>query len=330
MEKIAVPCESPVLLVIWNRPEETQKVLESLRVAQPARLYVAADGPRNEAEEALVHATRELAISMVDWPCEIFTNFAESNAGCRLGVSRAIDWFFRHETAGIILEDDCVPHEDFYRFCSELLTRYRDDDRIMAIAGDNTAAVSIEQDWSYCFVRYPHIWGWATWRRAWLHYDRDLDEWGRFRSSGQLADLFPDRIQRETWVHLLNRLLDEGVPDTWAWRWSATIMMRGGLCVQPVTNLVSNIGFNERATHTRSRSTRADAPAEKIYPLRHPPVAFPHLDAERQIFVNTQAGLHPWKRKRKWKKRFVRGKIELYRVAQRLGLRPSSRSSAPR
>lgn len=313
---------SPVLLVVWNRPAETRRVLEALRPVRPSRLYVACDGPRSNEEAHLVDEVRELVATMVDWPCQVLTNYSSTNSGCRVGVTRAIDWFFEHEDEGIILEDDCIPHPDFFPFCDEILARYRNDDRVMHIAGDNTAAVTIPQDWSYCFVRYPHIWGWATWRRAWRHYDRDLKGWSAFRNSEQLPDLFPEPEMRETWVPIFNRLLDEGIPDTWDWQWAATTLMRNGLCIQPTRNLISNIGFNERATHTRRASVRAEAPLESILPLRHPPVVFPHRQAESQIFENTQASLHPRAKVSRWKKVLVRNKVRLYRLAQRVGLRP--------
>lgn len=301
---------------------ETRQVLEALREVRPARIYVSGDGPKGRQDVRLVDEVRELITSSIDWPCHVLTQYSATNAGCRAGVTRALDWFFEHEEEGIILEDDCVPHADFFTFCDELLDRYRHDERVMHIAGDNTAAVEIEQDWSYCFVRYPHIWGWATWRRAWTHYDRDLAEWGRFRLSGQSVDLFPDDRERETWVPIFNRLQDEGVPDTWDWQWAATTRMRSGLCVQPTRNLITNIGFNERATHTKRVSRRANSPTAPILPLRHPPVVFPHREAETQIFLSTQSSLHPRAKARPWNKFFIQNKVRLYRLAQRIGLRP--------
>lgn len=313
---------SPVLLIVWNRPEETRQVLAALQDARPERLYVSGDGPRDADEWPLIKEVRDMVVSMVNWPCQLTTQYSSVNSGCRIGVTRALDWFFNHEEEGIILEDDCVPHADFFAFCDELLARYRHDDRIMHIAGDNTASVEIEQDWSYCFVRYPHVWGWASWRRAWRHYDRDLGEWKRFDESRQINDLFPDIDERETWVPIFNRLLTDGVPDTWDWQWAATTRMRGGLCIQPTRNLISNVGFNERATHTKRPSTRGNAIPVSILPLRHPTVVFPHRRAEAQIFRNTQASLHPRAKASRWKKWFIREKIRLYRLAQRAGMRP--------
>lgn len=309
-------CGSAVLLVVWNRPWETRRALDAIRAARPARLFVAGDGPRGATDEGPVSEVREIVDAMVDWPCELRTNYSPTNQGCRIGVTRAIDWFFSEVEEGIILEDDCVASPDFFSFCDEMLERYRYSDRVMHVAGDNTARVKIEQDWSYCFVRYPHIWGWATWRRAWAAYDRELSKWAAFRDSGQLSDLFPEIDERQTWVPIFDRLHDEGQPDTWDWQWAATCMMADGLAVQPTANLVSNVGFNERATHTRKENSRSNMEHEAVFPLRHPPVVYRHRDAERQIFLNTQSGRRLAREKNPWMQRGERLKNLARRVVR--------------
>ena len=156
----------PVLLLTWRRPETTRQVIEAIRPVAPSRLYVASDGPRNAVEARAVDATRALMTQLVDWPCQIKTRYSETNQGCQLGVSAAITWFFEHEQAGIVLEDDCVPHPDFFPYCRELLMRYWDDSRVWCISGDNFQAGVWRGEGSYYFSRYNHCWGWATWRRC--------------------------------------------------------------------------------------------------------------------------------------------------------------------
>jgi hypothetical protein len=287
--------EAPVLLIVWNRPAETRLVLESLRRARPKRLFVAGDGPRegSDSDARLIAETQQAVAELVDWPCDLRTSYSEDNQGCRRAVVRAIDWFFANVPAGIILEDDCVPHPDFFAFCSLMLDRFWDDTRIMSIAGDNSAGVSSVAGQSYCFVRYPHIWGWATWRRAWRLYDRDLELWDMLRESGQEGDVFSFDAERETWVPIFNRLRDEGVPDTWDWQWAATCFLHSGLSVQPTVNLVRNVGFNQSATHTTGPSPRADCPTRPILPLSHPRAVIRSRIAERDIFWRTQAELNP-------------------------------------
>jgi hypothetical protein len=307
-----------VLLIVWNRPFETRLALERLRESRPSELYVAGDGPRNDDDAKLVAEVRRIIEEFVDWPCTLQTSFSNENLGCRGGVTRAIDWFFSRVDEGIILEDDCVAGPDFFAFCDEMLERYRHDHRVMHIAGDNTARIRISQDWSYCFVRYPHIWGWATWKRAWLEYDRDLAVWDHFRAGHQVIDLFPNADERETWVPILDRLRDTGRPDTWDWQWAVTCMALDALCIQPTVNLVSNIGFNGRATHTKRPSVRSNMPPQPIFPLRHPPLAYRHHDADRQIFLNTQIGLRAKSKGRVWIR--VSHKIKASLLKTRLGI----------
>ena len=163
---------SAVLFVIFNRPETTARVFEAIRSARPPRLYVAADGPRTSrsGEADRCRLVREIA-SRVDWTCELHTLFREANLGCKLGVSGAIDWFFQSETEGIILEDDVVPLASFFGLCDELLETYRDDPKVFAVSGCNLVSSVYRPNHSYFFSRYCHVWGWATWRRAWEHYD---------------------------------------------------------------------------------------------------------------------------------------------------------------
>src|SRR5262249_20722231 len=161
-------CKIPVLFLIFNRPNTTARVMEAIRTAGPGRLYVAADGPRDgNADEAKRCAEVRRIATQVDWPCEVQTLFRERNLGCRQAVSSAITWFFEQEQEGIILEDDCLPSPSFFPYCAELLARFRNDERIMCITGCNFQQDMKGYPYSYYFSKYHHVWGWATWRRAW-------------------------------------------------------------------------------------------------------------------------------------------------------------------
>ncbi len=178
---------SPVLFLIFNRPETTEQVFSAIKKAQPPRLYIAADGPRseypNDAESCDI--SRAIATN-VDWDCEVKTLFQDQNLGCRLAVSGAVDWFFEQETEGIILEDDCLPDQSFFLFCQELLEQYRDDTRIMQIGGTNYQFGKKRTNYSYYFSRYGHLWGWASWRRAWSFYDEKMKQWPTAKQNGIL------------------------------------------------------------------------------------------------------------------------------------------------
>jgi hypothetical protein len=265
------PLNVPVLFLVFDRPDVTTTVFESIRKSQPARLYVAADGPRlnmpGEAQKC--RHVREIATS-VDWDCNVFTLFRDKNLGCRIAVSTAIDWFFEHEEDGIILEDDCLPHPTFFRFCEELLEKYRDDERIALIAGTNYQFGRKRTSYSYYFSRYNHIWGWASWRRTWRNYDVDMKLWPEVRNGEWLRDLLGEDVARY-WTENFEMAYN-GKIDTWDYQWTFACWIHNGLSILPNVNLVSNIGFNPEATHTKdSESKVANLPMEEMgFPLIHP------------------------------------------------------------
>ena len=263
---------SPVLFLVFNRPEPTARVFEVIRAAQPPRLYVAADGARanrmGEAERC--EQTRRVATA-VDWPCEVHTLFRDHNLGCKQAVSRAIDWYFEHEPQGIILEDDCVADPSFFEYCDELLERYRDDERVALISGDNFQFGRTHGDASYYFSRYVHIWGWASWRRTWAHYDRDAGAWPGFRDSGGLRKVLGARSPEIRHWQKVFSAVHAGKIDTWDYQLNLAMWANGMVSILPQKNLVSNIGFGVDATHTHSVSKFADMPTAALqFPLRHP------------------------------------------------------------
>lgn len=283
----------PVLLVVFNRPAQTLAMIERLRDAGVRRVFVSSDAARGVDDDGRVAEVRDIVQTKLDWDCDVSLNFRKTNEGLRLGVTSAIDWFFSEVDEGIILEDDCLPGAGFFELCADLLPRYRNNPRIFQIAGDNTADVSISQDWSYCFVRYPHTWGWATWRRAWNLYDRNLNLWTEIKAEGLVDSLYPNPVERQIWEPIYDRLSLHGKPDTWDWQWAATLAMHDGLSAQPVVNLVSNIGFGEDATHTKKPGRRSNRPPATIGQIVHPKVLLRHLTAESQILNNTQLTLGP-------------------------------------
>lgn len=303
--------KSPVLFLIFNRPDSTAVVFAAIREAKPERLYVAADGPRadREGEAERCEEARRIATE-VDWPCEVRTLFRDENLGCRRAVSGAITWFFEHEEEGIILEDDCVPHPSFFPYCETLLERYRDDERVMLVGGDNTLSSEVTWRGSYDFSRHALIWGWATWARAWAKYDFD-----NFVSSCRdpvLSDVFSENFAQLAWERRLTRAA-EGSLNSWATPWLFTVWQCSGLAAVPATNLVSNIGFGEDATHTKGSGGARDARvAEEVhFPLQHPPiVANPELDAAitRDIHgIQRPLALHlrAWRKLKRLARRYV-------------------------
>ena len=289
----------PVLLIIFNRPHLTQRVLEAVRQAHPVRLYVAADGPRpHHATDALRCAlTRAVVTNGEPWPCEVRTLFRDENLGCGRGPASAISWFFEHETEGIILEDDCLPTPDFFRFCAELLLRYRHDTRVMHISGNN---LTREARWpvapgadSYHFSGRVHSWGWATWRRAWQHFDFGLALLPELRRRGALPSVYPDVVERRYWLAKFEAVRSGPQPaHIWDYQWHFAVAAHGGLTVVPAVNLVTNIGFGDDATHTFDPHDQVSHPVvhRLPFPLHHPPVVLRDTRRDQRHFREHLAG----------------------------------------
>jgi hypothetical protein len=229
----------------------------------------------------------------VDWPCEVHTLFREFNLGCREAVSSAITWFFKNELEGIILEDDCLPNPTFFPYCAELLERYRNEPKIAMISGDNFQKQPFSDE-SYYFSRITHIWGWATWRRAWALYDKELSTYDPRQASYLLTAIRND-VNFVSYWHDRFQQTKSGVIDTWDYQWLWTCWSTGGLACAPGVNLISNIGFGADATHTTGgESPFANLATASIQlPLRDPTKIVPDVAKDNYIF-RYHFGIHPF------------------------------------
>jgi len=254
--------ETPILFTTFNRPEETRRVFVEIKKLKPKFLFISADGPRNEAEKEKTNETRSI-IKDIDWDCELKTKFEENNLGCKMAMSSAITWFFTNVEKGIILEDDCLPHPDFFRFCEELLEKYKDNPQIMMISGDNFQDGIKRGDGSYYFSKFCHIWGWASWRSAWQHFDLAMHGFEDFKKNREIEKITTNKRATEHFLGAFE-MVHNNTLDTWDYQWLYAIWKNDGLGVLPNVNLVSNIGHNELATHTKTRSIKGD---RKTYPL---------------------------------------------------------------
>lgn len=234
---------TPILLLVFNRPAQSLEVMEKIRQQKPKQLFIAADGPRDNrpGETALCAETREAVLKKIDWPCDLHTRFLDENMGCGKAVSSAVNWFFNQVEAGIILEDDCVPDATFFSFCETMLQRYRHDERIMHIAGSNYQMGIQRGMGSYYISRFAHIWGWATWRRAWQYYDFTLKTYMQHSREGLPAHYHGD----------MEAILEHKI-DTWDIQWFLSVWFNGGWSIAPNTNLIKNIGYGRGATHTHT------------------------------------------------------------------------------
>lgn len=272
--------DTPILLLIFNRPEQTQKVFDAIRLRQPKFFYIAADGPRphHPADEKLTMQCRQI-VSDVDWPCEIKTLFRASNLGCGAAPAEAISWFFDQVDEGIILEDDCLPSESFFDYCTALLQKYRNDQQIMAVCGTSYQPRPLDH-YSYYFSKYIHVWGWASWKRAWQRYRFQLSEESMVTRKAVIDKMFANPRERRMWVH--NMMLIENGLDAWDYQFMYWTWKNDGLAIIPWENMVSNIGFGTLATHTRNhQSEQANMPRHDIAVIKHPEKVKAHLKADR-------------------------------------------------
>lgn len=255
---------TPLLFLVFNRPAQTRQVFEAIRSARPERLYVAADGPRahKSGEDELCRQTRAIATA-VDWPCKVTTLFRDDNLGCGAAVSTAISWFFQNVEEGIILEDDCLPHQDFFPCCETLLARHRDEPRIATIAGTHFLPPELTYCRSHYVSKYFQMWGWATWRRTWANYDYNLTS----LSDEGWANLFrrthPVPVEAGYWTAVLKSLKAGGI-DTWDFQVFFSCWRAGANHVMPAQNLISNLGYGPEATHTAFESPMAKLPVRPL------------------------------------------------------------------
>ena len=243
--------QTPVLLIIFNRFDTTVQVIEKLREVQVQKLYIYCDGGREnkvgEMEE--LQKVQTNVLGEIDWPCKVSTNFREQNEGPRLAIGHAVSWFFESEEEGIILEHDCVPNLSFFNFCEQMLEHYRPNERVMHISGDNFQFGRTYGDGSYYFSRITHIWGWATWKRAWKNYDVELRSFPEFLSKDKISFTVPYKFGKKYWINILQACY-EGKVESWDYQWNYVLLNLDGLSILPNVNLVGNVGFDSLALNT--------------------------------------------------------------------------------
>lgn len=266
--------DTPVLFLVFNRLDTSKKVFKAIREAKPSHLYIASDGARanKSGEKEIVQKVRDYIINSIDWKCEVMTLYREENLGCKYAVSSAIDWFFNNVEMGIILEDDCLPNQSFFWFCQELLNKYKNDLRVWHITGNNLNQTSNKDiTSSYYFGSiYASIWGWATWRDRWKHYDVEMSNYTDFISKKRFLDVADGKeaviVRNAELKRILNGL------DTWDYQWTFTRWINNGLSINPITNMIKNIGFGDDASHTNivDNRTKNIRVGDIKFPLKHP------------------------------------------------------------
>ncbi|MBD2676356.1 MULTISPECIES: glycosyltransferase family 2 protein [Nostoc] len=276
--------KTPVAFIIFKRPDTTEQVFQAIRQAKPPKLFVIADGPRTDRPEEVQKCELTRAtIERVDWDCEVLNNYSDINLGCAKRVSSGLDWVFDQVEEAIILEDDCVPNPTFFPFCEELLDKYRYDNRVASISGQNVQFGRKRTNYSYYFSRYNHCWGWATWRRAWQHFDIQMKLWTEIQEGGFLNDILTDRQAVDYWTSMFESVFANPASTIWSYQWTFACWVQSSLGIISNVNLISNIGFGLDSTNVTANQKQryGSLPTEAIdFPIKHPPFIIRDFQAD--------------------------------------------------
>ncbi len=242
--------ETPILVLLFNRPIETGRLIKELEKIKPQKLYINQDGPRINSIEDKILCKKVKNITLnLKWKCEVQVNENKINKGCRKSVSEGLEWFFNKEEKGIILEDDCMPAKSFFNFSEKMLKKYKNNEKIYTISGSNFQKDKKIGNADYYFSKYAHCWGWSTWRRAWKNYDSNMSFWDEWKKTLHWKNLHSNSLEQKYWQDIFDRVHNKKI-DSWAYVWLASIWFKNGISIIPNKNLIINIGFNKNATHT--------------------------------------------------------------------------------
>ena len=240
--------DKAVLMLTYNRADLFKKSLSSVLSVMPKRIYIFNDGPKSNPEDIVkVYKVRKL-IQNIKAKSIIIKNFNKYNLGCKKSNLKAIDWFFSKEKEGIVVEDDCIASREFFSFTSEMLNKYKDNNRIFCISGSNFQKEKLSNE-SYYFSKYNHCWGWATWRDRWKFNDDKISFWPKFKKSKEWDELHKNKIEKKYWNKIFKNVYN-GKMDSWAYPWTLSVWKQKGLTITPNVNLVKNIGIGKQSTHS--------------------------------------------------------------------------------
>jgi hypothetical protein len=263
----------PVVLLVFNRPNVTEELVRKLEFIRPSKLYVVADGPRESRQDELELClkTRQVIENGISWKCEIHKKYSEYNLGCGISVSSGLNWVFEHEEYAIILEDDCIPAISFFSFCKELLIKFRYDTRVMHICGSRWNEERIRPEISYFFSKYSHVWGWATWHRAWTLFDYNLTTWPIVKKEKYLYSVFESQRVIDYYTKIFDTYYNKSLKPGWATQWFYSVIVNSGMAIVPNSNLINNKG--NIGTHSTNLSYYYNRPADENYKIiSHPKI----------------------------------------------------------
>lgn len=263
--------EIPVVMIVFKRMDTTVKVFEKIRQAKPSKLYIISDGAHdnNEEEKNKVLAVRDYLEKNIDWDCELIKEYSDVNLGSRHRIVTGLDKVFANEEMAIIIEDDILVHDTFFRFCQEMLYKYKDDERIAMVTGCNTNPDYVSED-AYFFTKLAEIWGWGTYRRVWETYDADITDWEKYKANNYFAKYYNNKVYGKELAYGMDLVKYKGL-DAWDYQWVYNMALHSQYGIMPAVNLIENIGFNSAdATHTQEKSRFVFKEGEIKFPIKHP------------------------------------------------------------
>jgi hypothetical protein len=292
----------PILLLVYNRYEETRKLIKILRKIKPNKIYIAADGPKLQDKNDFVECLKVRKLfDQIKWKCKIYKHYNNNNLGCKISISRSINWFFKKVKQGIILEDDCMPNKDFFKFCNLMLKKYENNKKIFCISGSNytnNVRKVIKNESSYYFSKYPHCWGWATWRRAWKYNNLNINFWTKYKNTDSWKQLHNDRTEKIYWEKIFNNAYKNNF-NSWAYSWTLSVWKKKGLTIIPKKNLIENIGVG---SHSENNFFRTKNDIYKSYFLnnfnKHPRIMETNQKKDLKVFYSHYKPfnyLYPWR-----------------------------------
>jgi len=277
--------KAPVAFIIFNRPDLTIESFKAIRQYKPKELFIIADGPRKDhpGEAEKCKEARNI-VANVDWECQVYREYSSENLTSAKRIRGGLHWVFENTDRAIIIEDDCVPHPDFFNFCETLLELYKEEESVWSITGDNFQSGKKRGNSSYYFSKYSHCWGWATWSRSWNSAKKEnLSFWPSLKDSKKWSDIHPNKNEKQYWSDIFDDMYS-GKIDFWAYWFLASVMNNHGLTATPNVNLVTNIGFGPNATNTLFTEQQPGLKSYPITELTHPQIIKQDLAADLFVY----------------------------------------------
>ena len=278
---------TPIVLICFNRPLETEKVFSKIKSIKPKKLFLIMDGPKKNCSNDAINCIQvRNIITKIAWNCKVYKNFSKKNLGLKKRIVTGLNWVFNRTNSAIILEDDCLPSNDFFNYCEKLLIYYKKNNLVKFITGNNFQKSKLNIKADYYFSKYSHIWGWATWKNTWKLYCDNNKIWDKYLDSKDFRKICPNYLERRYWKSMFNEVKN-GHLKSWSIYLLFSIWRSGGLTATPNINLVKNLGFNKRGTNTKTGKIEYNKKIQNIgKDLKHPKEIFHNFSADNYVFEN--------------------------------------------